>query len=227
MAVLLKLGIVTLLMTLALAATQQNERERRFLLDNIVSGATAIKDGVADTFFRVFGGKFKVKDAGSTLRAADTLRSHGHTISDMAEWYAAAAKGYRRSMYHEDAYRHLNEWESAARLLTQLGDEMSNSDRELINFSTWIRLTVTSSLTDARLKDRFTTVLDRIRLAVERLETLLPEVRAALTNLKDVAAADATEDIEKTLQKMTKTEDIIKKARVDYDSLDKAVGLNN
>ena len=41
-----------------------------------------------------------------------------------------------------------------------------------------------------------------IGLAVERLETLLPEVRAALTRLKDVAVADATEDIEKTLQKV-------------------------
>ncbi|KAK3737116.1 hypothetical protein RRG08_016422 [Elysia crispata] len=213
-------------MTLTLAATQQTERERRFVLDNIVSGAKALQNGVTGTFYRVTGYQY-VKDKQGTLRAADKLLRYGKKISTTR----VSAQNYRTSLIHKDAHRHLKEWESAARLMTKLEDQMYYSGDDLTYSTNWIEKNIDdiprSSDDAAKTKVDFEICLRNIRLAVERLETLLPEVRAALTSLKDVTVADATEDIEKTLQKVTETEDIIKKARVDYDSLDKAMGLED
>ncbi|KAK3737112.1 hypothetical protein RRG08_016418 [Elysia crispata] len=157
--------------------------------------------------------------------------SHGKKISTTSAWYVLSAQKYRQSLDNKDAHRHLKEWESAARLMTQLEDQMYYSGDDLKSLSNWIESYIdyipTSSDEVNRKKVQFKIKRHWIGLAVERLETLLPEVRAALTRLKDVAVADATEDIEKTLQKVTETEDIIKKARVDYDSLDKAMGLED
>ena len=95
---------------------------------------------------------------------------------------------------------------SAARLMTKLEDQMYYSGDDLTYSTNWIEKNIDdiprSSDDAAKTKVDFEICLRNIRLAVERLETLLPEVRAALTSLKDVTVADATEDIEKTLQKV-------------------------
>ncbi|KAK3801397.1 hypothetical protein RRG08_059098 [Elysia crispata] len=228
MATLLKSGIVIFLMTLTLATTQQTERERRFVLDNIVSGAKALQNGVTGSFYRVTGYQL-VKDERGTLWVAEKLSNLGDKIIN--KHFSLSAIQYRLSLIHKDAHRHLKEWESAVRLITQLDDQMIYSGGDLISSTNWIEKNIDyipkSSDDAAETKVDLEISLRNIRLAIERLETLIPEVRAALTSLKDVTVADVTKDIEETLQKVTKTEAILKKARVHCDSLDNAVGLND
>ncbi|KAK3801384.1 hypothetical protein RRG08_059086 [Elysia crispata] len=226
MADILKFNIMAVIMAFTLVAATPVERERRFLVDSIIAGATVLKDGITNSIFRVFGLKFRVKDKSQTLAAADAIRGYGHTIHNMGNWYTKAAEGYRRSMYHQDAYRHLNEWETAANLLTNLGDEMSQSEKYLIHSTTWIRLSITAPSMDASKADQFKDVLDTMHRVLERLEDLTPKAKVALNRLRDVTVASVTDDIDKTLNKVAKTHDILARARDKYDSLVKAVGFS-
>ncbi|GFR93721.1 hypothetical protein ElyMa_004385100 [Elysia marginata] len=228
MAAILKLAVLTLVMALTFVSAKPVERERRFLVESIVDGAKAVAGGITGTFHRFFGRQFAVEDENQALSDADALRGYGHTFHDLGVWFTTAAESFRKSLYHEATTPDLNEWKISATLMTQLGDELLLNDKEFITVNNWIRLTITDTLKpDHRSEDRFRLSLDTIRAKTERLENLVPLVSQALTKLRDLADSRVTKDIEDTLKKVARTAMIVAKVRDRFDSLVKAIGIEN
>ncbi|GFR66054.1 hypothetical protein ElyMa_003674400 [Elysia marginata] len=111
---------------------------------------------------------------------------------------------------------------AAASLVTHIGDELILDQREFSKHTSWL----SDSVKNKRgRKKEYKEHVNKIRKSIERLESLVPELKDALGELLRVADGTVTEDIETTIRKVEETGALVKKTRNRFDSLDKAVGL--